>query len=223
MHTAVQQKKLRWSPNTGNSRPKTTGSKYITKQRTNRKFENKLLEFCKSKMATMKPVFMSDKRYDSICKRIQESYPYSCILYIDEVDNPELYKSYLERMESIRQERKEVQEMQLFHGTREENINAIAHGGFDPSKNVRSVYGYGTYFAKNARYSSEYMISGDSKDITYMFLADVLIGKTSTAKKLDTKEFDNNVDNIANPTIITTPYANGAYPRYIIAFHKNAK
>ena len=28
---------------------------------------------------------------------------------------------------------------------------------------------------------------------------------------------------VQNPTMCTTPYADGAYPRYVIAFHKNAQ
>ena len=167
---------------------------------------------------------MSDKMYDTICERIQASYPNACILFIDEVDNPTLYNSYKERMESIRSERTEVKEMQLFHGTNEHLINVIANEGFDPTKNTRAAYGYGTYFAKNASYSSNYMqTSTKNSGITYMFLADVLVGKLDKYKLAYNTGYDNNVDNLTNPTIITTPYANGAYPRYIIAFHKNAK
>jgi poly [ADP-ribose] polymerase 10/14/15 len=127
-------------------------------------------------------------------------------------------------MESIRSERTEVKEMQLFHGTNEHLINVIANEGFDPTKNTRAAYGYGTYFAKNASYSSNYMqTSTKNSGITYMFLADVLVGKLDKYKLAYNTGYDNNVDNLTNPTIITTPYANGAYPRYIIAFHKNAK
>jgi hypothetical protein len=61
-------------------------------------------------------------------------------------------------------------------------------------------------------------------EVSYMFLADVLVGRLTTGKlRSETYNWDNNVDNITNPSIYTTPYADGAYPRYIIAFHKNAK
>jgi hypothetical protein len=57
-----------------------------------------------------------------------------------------------------------------------------------------------------------------------MFLADVLVGRLTTGKRRsETYNWDNNVDDITNPGIYTTPYPDGAYPRYIIAFHKNAK
>ena len=61
-------------------------------------------------------------------------------------------------------------------------------------------------------------------DVTYMFLADVIVGRLAIGKqKSQMGTWDNNVDNLLKPTIYTTPYPDGAYPRYIIAFHKNAK
>ena len=173
-----------------------------------------------------KGVLMTDKRFDKICGMIRESYPYACILYIDEVINETLENEFETRSTIIELTRGKVDRLQLFHGTNSAFIEAIATDGFDPTKNKVAAYGYGTYFAKNASYSKNYMRSGD--DVTYMFLADVLIGKLVTGKHRinganPVYDWDNNVDNTTSPTIYTTPYADGAYPRYIIAFHKNAK
>ncbi len=151
------------------------------------------------------------------------------MLYIKEVVNSSLLEGYVKRREQVETARGTVEEKQLFHGTFDYLINTIANEGFDPTKNIASAYGYGTYFAKNASYSMNYMRSNTS-DITYMFLADVLVGKCVETRQFINKnskqdalfEWDNNVDNLKNPTIYTTPYASGAYPRYIIAFHKNA-
>ena len=160
---------------------------------------------------------MSDKRYDQIYERIQESYPNACVLYIDEVINEPLLCAYKTQKEQLKAEEK-----QLFHGTSDNLINIISEMGFDPTKNKAAVYGYGVYFAKNARYSFTYMKS--EGEVSYMFLADVLVGRLTTGKRRsETYNWDNNVDNITNPSIYTTPYPDGAYPRYIIAFHKNAK
>lgn len=41
-------------------------------------------------------------------------------------------------------------------------------------------------------------------------------------KIMDTTIVDNFVDNIENPTIIVTSYIDGSFPRYIVAFHKEA-
>jgi len=164
-----------------------------------------------------KNVPMSDKRYDQIYERIQESYPNACVLYIDEVINEPLLCAYKTRKEQLKAEEK-----QLFHGTSDNLIDVIAEMGFDPTKNKTAVYGYGVYVAKNARYSFTYMKS--ESEVSYMFLADVLVGRLTTGKRRsETYNWDNNVDNITNPSIYTTPYPDGAYPRYIIAFHKNAK
>jgi hypothetical protein len=148
---------------------------------------------------------MSDPRYDQVEKRVLESYPNACILYIDEVINPILYEKYLKRKELIN-----ATEVQMFHGTREENIPLIAKNGFDPKLSVRTAYGAGVYFADNAIYSKNYMTSKDPYEPTFMFLASVLVGKIG-------------IDNNKGPNMLTTLHPDGAYPRYIIAFHKNAK
>ena len=154
---------------------------------------------------TTKPVWTSDKRYSQIESRIQESYPNACILYIDEVLNDALYQRYLTRKDLIK-----ATEVQMFHGTNEKNITPIITNGFDPKFNVRAAYGPGVYFAKIANYSKVYMFSSKPGEPTYMFLADVLVGKEG-------------VDNHHGPDILTTVYADGSFPRYIIAFHKEAK
>ena len=164
---------------------------------------------------------MSDNRYDTICDLIYKSYPNACILYIDEVFNHELLDAYNSRLESLKFVTKVV-EKQLFHGTQNSLIDVIAKKGFDPTKNKNAAYGYGTYFAVKAGYSFNYMKSNN--EVTYMFLADVLVGRLTTGKRREQMgDWDNNVDNMVSPTIYTTPYEDGAYPRYIIAFHKNAK
>lgn len=179
-------------------------------------------------MVNINDIGMSDKRFDEIYDMILQSYPNACVLYIKEVVNPTLLEAYTARYEQIKAIRGNVEVKQLFHGTSDALINIIANDGFDPTKNKTAAFGYGSYFAKNASYSSNFMRSKKS-EITYMFLADVLIGKCVNTRQFVEKEepvslfdWDNNVDNLNNPTIYTTPYASGAYPRYIIAFHKYA-
>jgi hypothetical protein len=151
------------------------------------------------------PVLMSDKRYSEIEQKILDSYPNACILYIDEVHNPELYEKFLNRKKRIH-----ATEVQMFHGTHENTIPLIIKNGFDPQFNVRKVFGPGVYFAEKAGYSSAYMTSKKPNEPTFMFLADVLKGVTG-------------VDNHVGPGILTTTHADGSFPRYVIAFHKNAK
>ena len=161
---------------------------------------------------------MSDKRFDEIYELVQKSFPNCCIVYIEEVFNEFLLKNYNECKRDMVEFNSEKQ---LFHGTSESAVGSIINYGFDPTMNKTSAYGYGTYFAVDAKYSNNYMRS--SNEITFMFLANVLIGKLATRQpRSETFTWDNNVDNLLNPTIYTTPYHGGAYPRYVVAFHKNA-
>jgi hypothetical protein len=154
---------------------------------------------------TTLPILMSDHRYSKIEELVLKSYPNACLLYIDEVVNLHLYEKFLARKERIK-----ATEVQMFHGTHEKNIDPIIKNGFDPSLNVRKAFGPGVYFADHASYSSAYMTSSKPGEPTFMFLADVLVGKIG-------------VDNHKGPNMLTTVHEDGAFPRYIIAFHKNAK
>ena len=169
-------------------------------------------------------LFMSDKKYDEISNRVYESYPNACILFIDNVVNEDLLQEYEAKKTEIMEQRGSVEELLLFHGTKHSLINVIALNGFDPSKNVTSAYGKGTYFARDARYSSDYMKTADGDGISYMFLCKVLVGtKVLHSQKHDALDYYNYVDNVHNTAIYVTPEPHTAYPNYIIALYKNAK
>jgi len=166
-------------------------------------------------------VEMSDPHYNKISAYIRESFPQSCILWIEEIINPVLRQAYDARKATM----PIPNEHQLFHGTKEEVITTIAAGGFDQSFNTTSAYGMGTYFARDASYSHAYM-RPDKKGVSFMFLCDVLVGKPCQGTSrlvIDTTKYDSAVDHSMNPSIFVTPHADGAYPKYIIAFHKLAK
>ena len=76
-----------------------------------------------------------------------------------------------------------------------------------------------------ASYSKNYSVSY-TDDISYMFLCDVIIGKFGIYgdhANINTDKHDNSVNSAQNPTIYVTPYDAGAYPKYLIAYHKNAR
>jgi hypothetical protein len=178
------------------------------------------------KMTTIrKDVCMSDKRYDRIVEGIRKSYPNSCVLWIEEVINPTLEELYQNQKKEIETKRKKAcNELELYHGSREEFINTICKKGFDPSVNSRSAYGKGTYFAKNASYSRDYA-PPSSDQVSFMLISSVLIGEVSlygSGRRIDTLKHDNSVDNITSPSIYVTPYIYGAIPRFIVAFHRYA-
>lgn len=174
----------------------------------------------------LNPVLMDDKRFDEISELIRNSYKNSCILFIDEVDNPDLITLYENYKSELIKKRGEVDEKLLFHGTHAGLIDIISRDGFDPEKNIASVHGRGTYFAKSANYSKDYMKSSDKNEISYMFLSKVALGKYITYNdyiSLRINDFDNYVDNIEHPNIFVCPNKDSAYPQYIIAFYKNAQ
>jgi hypothetical protein len=168
---------------------------------------------------------MANPMYDFISNEVRKSHPNSCILWIEENINDVLLASYEEQKMLIEEMRgKPSEELLLFHGTKEANIDVICNEGFEPKLNVASVYGKGVYFAKNSSYSFNYMDVGRRK-ISYMFLCNVLIGNQcvgSSGKYIDTEIYDSACDSLERPTIFVTPYKNSSYPRYIIAFYKNA-
>lgn len=176
-------------------------------------------------MATRTYVEMSNKEYDRLSGLVRASYPNSCIVWIEAVENPELRQLYeAQRQEVSEKHASHVEERELFHGTTEQAINAIADVGFDPAYNKTSAYGKGTYFARDAKYSYNYM-KPNKDEISYMFVADVIIGRMIQGSPNLTipSTHDTAVDSPTKPSIFVTPYRYGAYPTFIIAFHKNAK
>jgi hypothetical protein len=169
---------------------------------------------------------MSDKRYDTISARVRQSYPNSCILWIDEIDNAVQIHEHDKLFEEISQKRpaNTVKKLELFHGTAETNIAPIIQDGFQVKYNKIGAYGKGTYFSTVANYSIAYAKDGRDK-ISYMFLCSVITGiagRYGSMQEINTTEHDNAVDNHNHPSIYVTPYDYGAIPKYIIAFYKHA-
>lgn len=159
-------------------------------------------------MATTKPVLLEDPKFDSISTMISSSFPNSCVLWIDEVINDQLLARYIAKKEEYYHKYKnELIELQLFHGTNENNIAPIVQDGFKAHLNKRSAYGKGNYFSTMAGYSKSFMTSDTS--ISFMFLCDILIGDKCSH------------DQSKTVGIYVIPDDDSCFPRYIIAFHKN--
>jgi hypothetical protein len=157
--------------------------------------------------------------YERISALVRETYPRSCICWIERVHNPDLYTAYLARQAAVGEEHL------LFHGTCESSARAIARHGFDPAKNKTSAFGLGSYFAKAASYSFSYM-KDDSKGIGFMLLCRVASAKRCLGARgmpIDTTLYDSACNALHAPTIFVTPFPDGAYPEFIICFHKTAK
>ena len=170
---------------------------------------------------------MSDKRYDAISARVRQSYPNSCILWIDEIENSIQIEEHEKLFEQISKKREpnQIKKLELFHGTAETNIAPIIQDGFQVKYNKIGAYGKGTYFSTVANYSITYAKDGRDK-ICYMFLCSVITGIAGTygsMQEINITEHDNAVNSHTNPSIYVTPYDYGAIPKYIIAFYKHAR
>ena len=99
-----------------------------------------------------KSVRMSDPRFDEIVSIITKSYPKSCVLWIDEVENDVLLARYEQKKELLKNLYLTVEEFALFHGTKIDCIDPICEEGFRAELNRVSALGKGTYFATDALY-----------------------------------------------------------------------
>lgn len=113
----------------------------------------------------------------------------------------------------------------LFHGTSGQHIEAICEQGFDPRVSGTSsgtVYGQGSYFAKDANYSRNY------SDANKMFVAKVLVGDFTTGdpkfkrppqKGYFSKDlYDSCVDRTDKPSIFVIFKAEQAYPEWLLEY-----
>jgi hypothetical protein len=160
---------------------------------------------------------LGDPIYDEISKKIRQSYPNACICWIESNDNPFLKEKYDLRKSNL----KITNEQELFHGSDIHSIDSICELGFDPTLNRTSAYGKGTYFAKHASYSKEYM-KQTKMGLKFMIISDVIVGNPclGSANLIINKNlYDSAVNSLTDPTIFVIPHIDGAYPKYIISFH----
>ena len=91
-----------------------------------------------------------------------------------------------------------------------------------------TVYGQGTYFARDASYSNNYAQT-DAQGLNHMYVVRVLTGEYTrgnssmlVAPPKDPKDpavlFDSVVDNTSDPSIYVLFYDGDAYPEYLIVY-----
>ncbi|KAK3583834.1 hypothetical protein CHS0354_022879 [Potamilus streckersoni] len=162
------------------------------------------------------------------------------IMYICRVQNMELWMAYDGQKKSMKVslersgQTKEVDERNLFHGTDTlDTVQGICTNNFDfrVCGKHGTVYGKGSYFARDAKYSHSYTNSSITTSDRYMFLAKVLVGEYTTgsasyAQPPDKPEatahhlFDSFVNNVDNPSIFVVFDLKQCYPEYLICYKK---
>ncbi|XP_077329685.1 protein mono-ADP-ribosyltransferase TIPARP-like [Lithobates pipiens] len=124
-------------------------------------------------------------------------------------------------------------ERYLFHGTKSNHIEAIFNQNFDPRVSGKNgtVYGKGSYFAKDASYSHTYA-PASPEGHHFMFLAKVLVGRTTLGNNSYTRPppldeecassllYDSCVNKAKDPTIFIIFDNDQFYPYFIIKYQK---
>lgn len=151
-------------------------------------------------MAFFEFVNMSNPLFDTISKEVRKTYPDACILWIQKTSNKNLDSKFSKHDGDI---------VGAFHGTKYECVSNICSIGFKKEYNTVSAYGTGTYFARDAKTSFSYMKSKDGLGVSYMIYAEVRLTP-------DTKV-------VAGKNIFVVTDDSDCIPRYVIAFHKEAK
>ncbi|KAJ8342160.1 hypothetical protein SKAU_G00320880 [Synaphobranchus kaupii] len=173
------------------------------------------------------------KEYQDVEAQFRRSGLTNSIVEIVRIQNEALWKQYQIKKESLDTKYgHKNNERRLFHGTHALSIDAINHRGFNRSYAGAhaAVYGKGTYFAVDPKYSAlDTYSKADAQGHKHMYLALVLVGEFTKGdgtmvvpperdpgKSADL--YDSVVDDTANPTTFIIFHDVQAYPEYLIKF-----
>ncbi|KAM8909694.1 protein mono-ADP-ribosyltransferase PARP12 [Spinachia spinachia] len=120
-----------------------------------------------------------------------------------------------------------VTEKLLFHGTDPKYVDVICHTNFD--RRIcglnGTVFGQGSYFARDAKYSHSY--TGES-DVRSMFVSRVLVGDYTEGKSSyrrppskdggDINFYHSCVDDVLNPSVFVVFEKHQIYPEYLLQY-----
>ncbi|KFP28052.1 Poly [ADP-ribose] polymerase 12, partial [Colius striatus] len=170
----------------------------------------------------------SSEEYQKVKVDFQRTMPKTVIKRIRRVQNPSLWELYQWQKEQMQKSNREkaVDERFLFHGTSRKYIDAICQQNFDwrICGLHGTVYGKGSYFARDASYSDYYC--GEDSNTKTMFLARVLVGEFTLGRSSyvrpplkDNQHFyDSCVNNSSNPSIFVIFEKQQIYPEYLIEY-----
>ncbi|KAI6079861.1 Poly [ADP-ribose] polymerase 12 [Aix galericulata] len=169
----------------------------------------------------------SSDEYKKVKADFQRTMPKTVIKRIRRVQNPSLWELYQWQKEKMQKSNGgKTDERFLFHGTSKKHIDAICQQNFDwrICGLHGTVYGKGSYFARDASYSDNYCRE-DSSPKT-MFLARVLVGEFTLGNssyvipplKDGQNFYDSCVNNFSNPSIFVIFEKQQIYPEYLIEY-----
>ncbi|XP_066540859.1 protein mono-ADP-ribosyltransferase PARP12-like [Hoplias malabaricus] len=171
----------------------------------------------------------TDAEFLMVEKLFKQTMPNHTILGIQRNQNSSLWKVFQWQKEQMKQRNgeRDVDERLLFHGTNPSLIEAICEQNFDwrVCGLHATLYGKGSYFARDASYSDNYINS--SNNFKKMFVARVLVGHYTCghqtfvrppAKTPGKGFYDSCVDSKNNPSIFVVFEKYQIYPEFIIEY-----
>ncbi|KAI4891780.1 hypothetical protein NFI96_017338 [Prochilodus magdalenae] len=179
------------------------------------------------------PLSPSDKDYIKVQERFHKTMTDFGILSIERVQNKELWEDFQTKRERMRKANKDKKyaegERLLFHGTKSMHVDAICNQNVDMrlSGANGTVYGQGSYFARDAKYSHDFT---DRDGERSMFVCRVLVGQytkgASSYRRPPTKDaigtlYDSCVDDVREPTIFVVFDRPQVYPEFLITYEEN--
>ncbi|XP_069618955.1 protein mono-ADP-ribosyltransferase PARP12-like isoform X3 [Ranitomeya imitator] len=152
------------------------------------------------------------------------------------LQNPTLWQVFQWQKEQMKKVNpgRDVKEIRSFHGTERTHIETICSQNFDwrICGTHGTVYGQGSYFARDASYSHNYS-TPTSSGTRAMFVARVLVGDYVTGNPQmkrpplrpgsSSQYYDSCVDNIFSPSIFVVFEKHQIYPEYLLEYEEEQK
>ncbi|KAF1372522.1 hypothetical protein PFLUV_G00266380 [Perca fluviatilis] len=151
------------------------------------------------------------------------------IVQIERIQNKALWEvfQWQKKQMKINTKTPYVAEKKLFHGTDSKYVDVICKTNFDwrICGTHGTVYGKGSYFARDAEYSHSY--TGDS-DVKSLFISRVLVGDYTRGSSDyvrppskdggDINLYDSCVDDVISPSIFVVFEKHQIYPEYLLQY-----
>ncbi|XP_055762053.1 protein mono-ADP-ribosyltransferase PARP12-like isoform X2 [Salvelinus fontinalis] len=171
----------------------------------------------------------SDRDYQNVQELFNNTMRGFQITSIERVQNRDLWEVFQWKRDLMKKNNggKNSKELHLFHGTDPKHVDAICRDNFDwrLCGTNGTVYGEGSYFARDAKYSHSYT---SHSGVRSMFACRVLVGDytrgNSALRRPPPKGegsptlYDSCVDNVLNPSIYVVFEKHQVYPEFLIKY-----
>ncbi|NWR55298.1 PAR12 polymerase, partial [Bucorvus abyssinicus] len=172
----------------------------------------------------------TSREYEKIKRLFEKTMKNYCIHQLQRIQNPTLWQVFQWFKEQMkkRNKSKQVDERLLFHGTNPSHKPAICEQNFDwrICGTHGTMYGKGSYFARDASYSHEYCSSHSGH--YSMFVARVLVGdfvqgnpeylRPPPRAINSNRLYDSCVDDPTDPSIFVIFEKHQIYPAYVLEY-----